>query len=224
MNNPWDAFGIELDHLVVAAASLEEGSQWLQERLGVPLQPGGRHAGWGTHNRLLQLGAGTYLELIAPDPEQPAPSGARPFGLDSPELQALLAKRPRLVHFVVRTARLQDAANAIGYDPGPVTRMSRGALSWQITVPTDGRPAGGGLLPTLIQWDVDVEALHPSRVLNASGVHLVELRITLPGDLRLLLSGLERDPRVRLASPGEDGARIGLSASLSTPLGRVRID
>jgi hypothetical protein len=223
MNNPWDAFGIELDHLVVAAASLEEGSHWLRERLGVPLQPGGRHAGWGTHNRLLQLGAGTYLELIAPDPEQPAPAGPRPFGLDSPELQARLAKRPRLVHFVVRTPRIEDAAHAIGYDPGPVMRMSRGALNWRITVPPDGRPAGGGLLPTLIQRDVDIDTFHPARVLDASGVHLVELRITVPGDLRLLLAGLERDPRVRLASPG-DGTPVGLSANVSTPLGRVLVD
>jgi hypothetical protein len=67
------------DHLVVAAASLASGAAWLERRLGVPLQPGGQHSAMGTHNRLLRLGADSYLELIAIDPSLPAP--VRPAGL-----------------------------------------------------------------------------------------------------------------------------------------------
>ncbi|HWS75561.1 MAG TPA: VOC family protein, partial [Quisquiliibacterium sp.] len=46
--SPWERYGIELDHLVVGTPDLDEGARWLQARLGVVLQPGGRHAGWGT--------------------------------------------------------------------------------------------------------------------------------------------------------------------------------
>ena len=50
-----------LDHLVVAATSLAEGSQWVEERLGVTTDPGGHHTAFGTHNRLLSLGPDCYL-------------------------------------------------------------------------------------------------------------------------------------------------------------------
>ena len=62
-----------LDHLVVAAADLEEGTRWVEERLGVGLEAGGRHTLFGTHNRVLSLGPDCYLEVIAVDPEAPPP-------------------------------------------------------------------------------------------------------------------------------------------------------
>ncbi len=51
------------DHLVVAAASLEQGVDWIEDKLGTRPQPGGRHVAMGTHNALLRLGARLYLEL-----------------------------------------------------------------------------------------------------------------------------------------------------------------
>ena len=45
----------ELDHLVVAAATLEQGCDWLESGLGVRPQPGGKHVAMGTHNALLRL-------------------------------------------------------------------------------------------------------------------------------------------------------------------------
>ena len=81
---------LELDHLVIAATDLDAGEPWLAERLGVPLVAGGQHVGWGTHNRLLGIGGGAYLELIAADPTQPAASVPRPFMLDDPALRARL--------------------------------------------------------------------------------------------------------------------------------------
>ena len=70
------------DHLAVAAVSLDEGAAAIEAALGVPLQAGGKHAAMGTHNRLLSLGPGEYLEVIAIDPGAPAPARARWFGLD----------------------------------------------------------------------------------------------------------------------------------------------
>ena len=53
---------------------------------GVRPSYGGAHPGLGTHNALLSLGHHSYLEIIAPDPNQPTPPRPRPFGLD--ELEA----------------------------------------------------------------------------------------------------------------------------------------
>lgn len=67
-----------LDHLVVVAPTLAAGAQYVEERLGVVMQPGGKHPRMGTHNLLLRLGD-CYLEVIAPNPDAPAPT--RPDGL-----------------------------------------------------------------------------------------------------------------------------------------------
>ncbi len=53
------------DHLAISAASLEQGALAVEAMLGVGLEPGGKHAFMGTHNRLLSLGPGEYLEVIA---------------------------------------------------------------------------------------------------------------------------------------------------------------
>ena len=79
-----------IDHLVYGAADLGAAVNDLERRFGVGAAAGGKHLGIGTHNALLALGPRTYLEVIAPDPDQPVPANARPFGLD--ELTA-----PRLV-------------------------------------------------------------------------------------------------------------------------------
>lgn len=56
---------LALDHLVVAARTLEEGARWLEARTGVPTAPGGRHALMGTHNRLLSPGAAALESRLA---------------------------------------------------------------------------------------------------------------------------------------------------------------
>ena len=45
-----------LDHIAVAATDLGHGTKWVEQALGVPMQPGGQHAHFGTHNTLLGLG------------------------------------------------------------------------------------------------------------------------------------------------------------------------
>ena len=73
---------LTVDHLVVCARDLDEGSKYVAERLGVTPGPGGEHAAMGTHNRLLSLGPEAYLEVIAINPVAPAPDRVRWFGLD----------------------------------------------------------------------------------------------------------------------------------------------
>ena len=172
---------VRLDHLVVAAASLDDGVRWAERVLGVTPAPGGRHALMSTHNRLLKLDGSddAYLEIIAVDREAPHPGRARWFGLDDHAVQASLREHgPRLVHWVARSANLdmhRFGLVAAGFDPGTTLAAERdtpnGKLRWRITVPDDGRPRAGGALPTLIEW----QGPHPAPTLPACGVALESL-------------------------------------------------
>ena len=169
---------IALDHLVVAARTLDEGEAWLRAKLGRALVAGGHHPGFGTHNRLLRLGDDCYLELIAADPAQAV--SRLLFGLEQPPVAQALAASPLLLHTVFRVVApqtLDDVLPQLAYDPGTPTAMSRGELRWRITVPSDGRLAGDGLLPTIIAWG---DASHPCTRLPDSGVALSGLRLEGP--------------------------------------------
>jgi len=133
-----------LDHLVVAAAGLEEGALWVEERLGVGLEAGGRHAAFGAHNRLLSLGPDCYLEVIAVDPDAPPPHRPRWFELDTAPMRERLADGPALVHWVVRVDSVDEITDPL--------ELSRGDNRWVIGVPPDGRMPLGGLAPSRILW------------------------------------------------------------------------
>lgn len=174
---------LELDHLVVAAATLAEGVAWCESVLGVTPAGGGRHALMSTHNRLLKLEGGgferAYLEIIAIDPEAPPPGRVRWFDLDDARLQSQLRERgPQLVHWVARTQDIEAALEqraGEGHDGGRVVTASRetpnGLLQWRIALRDDGRrdlPR-----PTLIEW-ADV---HPTDAMPSSGVRIERLDV-----------------------------------------------
>jgi len=123
-----------IDHLVYAAPDLQAAVADVEERFGVRARIGGRHVGRGTRNALLALGPQTYLEIIAPDPEQPEPAVPRPFGLDSVD-------RGRLVRWAVACEDIDAAvagARGHGYDPGDVVDGQRAepagtVLRWRMT-------------------------------------------------------------------------------------------
>lgn len=158
-----------IDHLVIGAADLDEGRQYVENLLGVPMSPGGKHSQMGTHNCLLGLGSSTYLEVIAIDPEAPSPGRPRWFGLDHPETAARLAEEPRLLTWVVHGVNTADLAPSRRDDLGPVEIMRRGKLEWRITIPVDGRPPADGALPALIEWSTPD---HPARRLPDQGCRL----------------------------------------------------
>lgn len=188
---------MDLDHLVVGAATLEEGVAWCERVLGVTPGPGGKHPLMGTHNRVLNISGPNhprcYLEIIAIDPDAPAPGRPRWFDLDLPALRERLAEGPGLIHWVARVPSL-DAALANwrgeGVDAGEAVEASRGPLRWRIALRADGRRLRREALPVLIEWG---EA-HPTDAMPESGVQLL----------------------------GFD-ARDGLRARLMTPRGEVEL-
>lgn len=144
----------EIDHIVIGAATLGQGADWVERHLGARPSGGGVHEGAGTHNLLLGLGSGCYLEVIAPDPGQPEPEHPRLFDLDDPALRTQLAAEPRLIAFVARTPALGPLAERLGPRGGEIRAMRRGALSWRMLLPPQ-RQDLGNLIPPMIQWDSD---------------------------------------------------------------------
>lgn len=159
---------LTLDHLAVACTDLAEGTAWVEERLGVPMQQGGQHARYGTHNTLLGLADGLYLEVIALDPDAVPETGHSWFGLDQ------FTGPPRLANWICRTDDIDQAPP----EAGPLRALTRGNLNWQITVPDDGGLPYDAGMPTVIKWGAGTQ--HPSNVLTPSGCRLKELHIWHP--------------------------------------------
>lgn len=186
-------FPSELDHLLVAVPTLEEGIAMAARKLGVTPVEGGRHPQWGTHNALLALGPRRYLEILALDPRADASAcarGAKAFGLDSVET-------PRVSGWCAACSdlpgRVRAAAEA-GLDLGrPIDggrdRPDGTRVAWRITPPL---MHGDGLVPFFIDFGASehpavaaprgcrlrrLEAEHPDperiwRLLAAAGVRL----------------------------------------------------
>jgi hypothetical protein len=202
-----------IDHLVYATPDLDQTVDALAERLGVRASPGGRHPGRGTRNALLGLGPGCYLEVVGPDPEQPALPHPRWFLVDE-------VREPRLVTWAVRDtdleARSAEAA-AAGLALGPIVSGSRQRpegerLAWRFTDPAV-RPADG-VVPFFIDWGTGP---HPADALPP-GLRLVTLKAEHP-DARV---GAFLAP-LGLGVDAGRGERPCLIATLDSPRGRVEL-
>lgn len=216
-----------IDHLVVAAPSLAEGVAWCEATLGLTPGPGGAHALFGTHNRLLRLHSTVhpkaYLEIIAIDP---AATPTRPpplrrwFDLDDQALRERLRREgPQLIHWVASVPDIDAACarlRALGIERGPVIDASRptpqGLLRWRITVRDDGQRLFGGALPTLIQWG----DTHPADGMTGADLGLQGLTLQHPDAGRLTAA---------LTAIGLDGVAVhtgpaGLRADLTTADGQ----
>jgi hypothetical protein len=203
-----------LDHLVYAVPDLDAGVADLERRLGVRAAPGGPHPGRGTRNALIGLGPESYLEIIAPDPGQPAPAGGRWFGVD-PTVPARLAgwavKGSNLPRLAAAAAQRGVALGDVL--PGARTRPDGVELRWTLTNP-DAR-AVFGLAPFFIDWG---RSSHPAATAPRGPV-LESLRAEHPRP------DLVREPFAALAIdlPVQAGPRPALIALLRTVSGVVEL-
>jgi hypothetical protein len=209
---------IRLDHIVIAAASLAEGRDWVEARLGVAAAGGGRHAAMGTHNALWGLGE-SYLEVIAVDPQGARPERARWFGFDDAGVQARLAQGPCLLTWAVST-------NDIGADLAalrapvpchPPEDFARDDLRWLVLLPEGAALPLGGAWPLTIRW---THGLHPAKRLADEGLRLERLEIAGAGAAAAQAAlGTVEGPVV--FTPGDGPVR--LSAAIRTPGGVVTL-
>ncbi|MEM7735957.1 MAG: VOC family protein [Deinococcota bacterium] len=172
---------VNLDHLVIGAQTLEQGVTYVQNALGVEIPKGGEHPLMGTHNHLMQVGEGVFLEIIAINPTASTPDRPRWYGLDDPFVRAQLARSPKLLTWVVNTSDISDSINTTqaktGVSFGEAVSLQRGNLNWQFGIPDDGRLLAGGLLPYLIEWQTDH---HPAADMPDLGCKFMELTLYHP--------------------------------------------
>jgi len=166
------------DHLVVGIRSLAEGIAQFSLLTGVTAAAGGVHPGRGTENALISLGAGSYLEIIAPQPN------AQLSGRD-----AKLRDFDRLT-IVAWAVAVEDAdaamesLSAAGFTttvPQHGSRLTPSGerLEWDVFTLTDASIAGA---PFFIEWSASTP--HPSRTAPA-GCACDQLRIQTPAADRL---------------------------------------
>lgn len=146
----------QLDHIVVAIRSLEEGVVQFEQLTGVRAGAGGRHPGRGTENALVSLGGGSYLEIIAPQP------GATLSSQDAP-MSAL--GRLSIINWAISVPDVDGAVaslKAAGFAtsaPRPGARLTPAGerLDWM----TFGLGSEDiGVAPFFIRWSPNTR--HPS--------------------------------------------------------------
>lgn len=208
-----------LDHIVIVASALKEGVDFCERTLGVKLSKGGEHVRVGTHNYLLNLDGGVYLEVIAINPDAGPTDCPRWFGMDWPDQRQRAAKGPYLATFVARTNDVSRATEALP-QLGPVRDMQRGTLEWQITIRDDGGLVEGGCVPTVIQWP---DGVHPTMKMPQSGCRLLRLEVFHPQPLQLKSAwesiGLSEGDQLRIGTAPSPC----LVAHIATPQGIVAL-
>ncbi|NIA68644.1 VOC family protein [Pelagibius litoralis] len=204
---------LTLDHIAVSAPSLEAGIAFVRESLGIDVPSGGAHPLMGTHNHLMRLGEDEFLEIIAVDPAAPAPKHPRWFGLDRNRAQP-----PRLATWVLRTPDIDAALAAAQPSLGLATELTRGTLSWRISIPDDGSMPFEGAHPTFLQWP---PGPLPGAAMPDLGCRLLRLTVHHPNatEIAKRLAPLFADDRVTFVA----GDEIRLAAEIETPNGLRRL-
>jgi hypothetical protein len=203
-----NSVGARLDHLVYAVPDLAAGVREFTAATGIRPTAGGRHVGRGTANYLVGLGNNAYLEIIGPDPDEPAPPERLTFGIERLTSSQLITWAVAVTDIDTTIAR----SRAHGYDPGDATTMSRRTadgelLQWRLT--PDTVRDRGGVVPFLIDWGVSI---HPtSRSLPSVGLESLRAISPQPDLTRRQLGALEVDLVI------EEGPVAQLQARLRLP-------
>jgi hypothetical protein len=175
-----------LDHMLLGCSDLDLGINFVEKHTGIPASFGGVHPGRGTRNALLSLGEPSrlelnprrYLEIIAPDPQQPgAPDHYGLLRLTEPRLVGWAAHPGDLNQFATRLRSADIAFD--GPNPGSRKRPDGRLLQWKTLNLKDDR---GGLLPFFIEWSADTT--HPS-VDAPRGCHLARFELLTPDPEKL---------------------------------------
>lgn len=198
---------IAFDHIAVAGETLAAATDHVEAALGVPLQAGGEHAVFHTHNRLLGLEDGLYLEAIAVNPQAPTPDRPRWFDLDR------FKGAPRLTNWICRCDDLDATLAQLPEGFGKPVDLQRGDLRWRMAVPANGVLPFDNCAPALIQWVGDAHPA-PRLIQQGCGIETLTIRHPEAASLAKLLGPILTDTRIAF----EDGA-VQLRAEFTTPTG-----
>lgn len=201
-----------LDHLTVIAPTLAEGHTHLRDCLGLDIADGAVHREMGTHNVRLRLGDSAYLEVIAVDPEAPAPDGPRWFGLgDTAAVRAHWERGERLRAWVACSDDFDGHLRDHGALFGETLRLGEVA---RFSLRRDGRLPEEGILPCII----DRAGRNPPSVrMRDFGARLLDFVLEHPEPTRVRALyeriGIQDAPLVR------EGPCVRYHARIETPDG-----
>jgi len=198
----------QIDHIMLGIDDLDRGVKQFEEATGVKPVYGGKHPR-GTHNALVSLGEGTYLEIIAVQK-----------GVTPPDDYTGLAQLHTLtpIGWAVSSkdnAQLRSRLEAAGMTvteaaPGSRTTPAGKTLSWQ----TFGLKDNFEEAPFFIVWSA--QTAHPSTT-SPPGCKLQQWRIAGPHqkDLEQLRRTLD------LRSEAADAKATSMRLTLTCPKGQV---
>ena len=203
-----------LDHLVYFADDLERGMEEIEAKLGVAPVKGGSHPGFGTCNALISLGDTAYLEVLAPDPQQPGP-GQEAWLKTIPKGRSLATWVMRSADIDASAAAARGAGGAIGKTLDGKRQAPGGALlEWRLSDPL-AMPFDG-CVPFLIDWG---NSPHPAANTPQAGI-ITHFAIEHPdaSALSRVFAAMGEDVDVR------DGPAPVIRAIVEGAKGNVRLD
>lgn len=186
----------KVDHIVFCAPTLESGIDYILERTGIQATYGGRHLTKGTHNAIFKLGANSYFEILAPDPENKNVPPPRWMGID-------LIDKPCITRWAIKTNNIEeDALILSNYKPsyGQVQSGSRAlkdgsVLSWQLSDPLPEPVIE--VVPFLLDWQAST---HPSSLLpNVCKFKSIKLEHPETREVRKVADTLNLDIPINLS-------------------------
>jgi hypothetical protein len=199
-----------VDHVMLGVADLTAGSAYLSTRLGVVTAYGGKHP-TGSHNALLSLGPGRYLELIAPQPgAAPTTFLSRLSALQHPTPVAWAVAGDDLD--VLRQRLTQAGFHLTNPEPGSRKTPGGATLRWQTFALSPEIPGA----PFFIVWSKS--SPHPSTT-SPSGCSLGRLSASSPDAQALtrLTAALE------LAIDIVPADTFAMTVTLKCPTGEVSL-
>jgi Glyoxalase-like domain len=178
---------LELDHVIFAVPDLEAAARGLESRHGLASIEGGRHAGWGTANRIVPL-VETYVELITLVDE--AEAAASPFGRWVAAGIGSAAGRP--LGWVARTERIDEIAERLGLTVSSGSRPGRdgGLLRWRLAGVEEA--AAEPALPFFVEWGEGTPLPGRTEIEHPAGAVRLE-RLGLSGDEERVAAWLGTD-------------------------------
>lgn len=185
--------------MIIAVPKLEAAARELEARHGLASVEGGRHAGWGTANRIVPLGE-TYVELITVVDEAEAAGSV--FGRWV--AGGLQCGPGRPLGWVARTDRLDEVAGRLGLSVGAGSRPGRdgGLLRWRLAGVEQA--AAEPALPFFVEWGEGTPL--PGRAVAAHPAGAARLlRVELSADRERVAAWLGTDSLPIAVSAGHAG-------------------
>jgi hypothetical protein len=197
----------QVDHILLGIDDLARGMEQFEKLTGVRPVQGGKHPR-GTHNALVSLGDGTYLEFLAVQPDVAPPKeyeGLKQLHSLTPIGWAVSSKDSTQLRNRLTAAGMAVTESTAGSRTTPAGTT----LSWQ----TFGLKEGFDEAPFFIVWSQ--QSAHPSTT-SPTGCKLQQWRVAGPHlkNLEQLRSAL--DLRIDAAEASSTALRLSLQCPKGT--------